>query len=254
MKRLTILLTLAFIVALILPAFAGNAENGNLSGPHWGFNIIGKKIGGISGDDSNGRTIMVPLKNVTSRNGMTCDVDGVEIFEPGNDPVITSTIPSGTRIYFDVCDDCNICDCHNFGITDRDATDGVGRINVPIDALIGVERYINFDIYLRVLGKPYGCMNINAYAYDADINGGLWFYAGSAYISRKPGKSVFVNANDLFDVQYCSSVDCTSGTCVCTSNVVTKSVFDTAFEDYLWNILNDGTKLVQVRIYLNPVQ
>ncbi len=61
------------------------------------------------------------------------------------------------------------------------------------------------------MGKPNTCMNINAYAYD--LQGNLYYYAGSAYISRQKGKSVFVKANDLFDVEFCTSVD-SNGDCV----------------------------------------
>ncbi len=54
-------------------------------------------------------------------------------------------------------------------------------------------------------------MNINAYAYE--LQGNLYYYAGGAYISRQKGQSVFVKANDLFDVEFCTSVD-SNGDCV----------------------------------------
>ena len=88
-------------------------------------------------------------------------------------------------------------------------------------------------------------MNINAYAYDADQ--ALFFWAGSAYISRKTGKSFFIKANELFDVWFCQ-VDTTTQECI-EGTEIELGVFNDVFEEYFWQVLNDGTRNVQVRIY-----
>jgi len=220
--------------------FALESQDGaKLSGPHWGFNIIGHPNNKFSGDSSNGRTIMVPLKNANSSGDLVCNVDGVVIVDD-TAPTYTTSVPTGARIYFTVCDTCT-----NFEISDRDALDGRAEIKVPASLLDPDTKDILFDIYLRVLGKPNTCMNINAYAFDLDQS--LYFWAGSAYISRKTGKSTFVKANDLFDVNYCQ-VDPISNICV-DGTTQELSVFNDVFEEYFWNILNDGTRLVQVRVY-----
>ncbi len=242
MKK-TLSLSLILILALVFTSSVATAgtlpNNGKLKGPHWQFNIIGHPNNNFSGDSSNGRTIMVPLKNTTlGPTSLACQADGVTI-APDTAPTYYESVPTAARIYFEVCSDCT-----TFQIADRDALDGSAKIYVPLSVLDPVTREIKFDIYLRVLGKPNMCMQLDAYAYDA--NQELYFWAGSAYISRKAGKSVFVKANELFDVYYCQ-VD-TTGQCV-TGTTQDLSVFNNVFEDYFWNVLNDGTRNVQVRIY-----
>ncbi len=70
-------------------------------------------------------------------------------------------------------------------------------------------------------------------------------------MNRTKGKQVFINANDLFNVWWCT-VDTTTDTCMGDAQEI--SVFSDAFDSYFWNILNDGVKLVQVRIYPRPIQ
>ena len=209
-------------------AFAGNTATGHAapSGPHWNINIIGHPKGGIGGDDSSGHSIMIPLKNVPPGVQLTCpDENGVVIIDDQGET--GNTEPTGARIYFVAGD--------HFEIIDRDATDGNGaKIMVPVEGEV-----IQFDVYMRVLGKPNTCMNINAYAYDLEQN--LWYQAGTVYVSRKTGKSTFVRANELFTVCIWDSVQ--------QKCVDYRSVFNNLFESYFWSILNDGTRLVQLRLY-----
>jgi len=239
-KTAVLSVALAFVLVLGLgPAFAGNAAGGvKLSGPHFQFNLIGHPNNSFSGDYSNGRSIMVPLRNVESRSELTCPADNVTIVDDQGPPTTSSEIVGGTRLYFTLNPDQTAA---NWEISDRDALDGRAEILVPLSAL-GTNNAINFDIYIRALGKPNTCMNINAYAYDA--GGQLFYYAGSAYISRQKGRSVFVKANNLFDVEFCTEV--VGGVCVGGYEV---SVFADFFEEYFWQILNDGSRNVQVRIY-----
>lgn len=241
MKKIAIISLLVALTLLLCSgaAFALLSKDGTkLSGPHFQFNIIGHPNNNFSGDDSSGRTLMVPLKNATGASELVCDADGVRIVDDIA-PTYTTSVPAGARIAFEVCNDCA-----NFQIADRDALDGKAKILVPASAL-GPNGEIQFNIYLRVLGKPNTCMNINAYAYDQDQL--LYFWAGSAQISRKTGKSVFVKADDLFDVWFCQ-VDPVTNLCI-DGTTAELSVFNDVFEDYFWNVLNDGTRIVQVRVY-----
>ncbi len=216
-------------------AFAGNVGTGNLapSGPHFNINIIGHPQGGIGGDDSSGHSIMIPLKNVRAGVPLTCvDVNGVVLID---DQGQTSTVePTGARIYFVSGD--------HFEIIDRDATDSNGAtIIVPVGApdLITGDKPAMFDLYIRVLGKPNQCMKIDAYAYDSDQT--LWYQTGTLNVSRKTGQSTFIRANELFTICMWDAVQ--------QKCVDYRSVFNNVFDSYFWSILNDGTRLVQLRLY-----
>ena len=238
MKKLTALVLAATLIVGMSGSavFAGNGID--MNGRHYNMNIIGKKKGAVNGDYSNGSSLFIPLVNVKSRGEMVCDVDGALLVDD-TAPTWLSSEPVGTKIYFVAGD--------SFAILDRDGTDGNGaKVQVPVDP---ATKEILFDIYIRVLGKPFGCMNIGAYAYDG--NQELWFWAGSVYLNRTKGKQVFINANDLFDVWWCT-VDPITDTCMDEAQEI--SVFSDLFDSYFWNILNDGVKLVQVRIYPRPIQ
>lgn len=247
-------------------AQAGQGNNG-LSGPHWQFNIIGhpKNTDAISGDNSNGRAIMVPLKNANKAD-LVCPTDKDANFTDDTEPTFTDQEPAGAKIYFEASD--------HFEIIDRDATDTDGaKILIPstdgnnplhdqyecentCPTLTGkaqqlcedmycpeFQKVIAVDVWVRVLGKPSTCMNINGYAYDG--NQELYFWAGRIELARKTGKATWIPVSDIFTVHWCvvDQGECVSG----TEELV--SVFNNVFESYFWDILNDGTRLVQVRLY-----
>ncbi len=228
MRKVILLLALVLVAA---PAVAQQTTgNGALSGPHYQFNLIGSPKG-ISGDTSNGRAIMVPLKNATGPNQIVCEADQY-VLTDDIAPTFTDQAPTGARLYFQPS--------NTFEIVDRDATDGAATIKVPVTG-----DQVTFDIFLRVLGKPHTCMDIDAYAVDLDQ--GLYFWAGSVDVNRKAGKSTFVKVNYLFDVWFCQVDPVTHACTAGTSQEL--SVFNNVFESYFWNILNDGTRIVQVRLY-----
>ena len=209
--------------------------NGAPSGPHWGFNIIGHPNNNFEGDEGNGHAIMVPLHTVPGPDQVTCEEDGDQtVFTDDTEPTWETSEPTGAKIHFIPGDD--------FDIIDRNALDQDGaKIMVPtatLDPNYGPE--ITFDIYIRVLGQPHTCMTIDAYAYDEDQN--VWFWAGGVVMRRQGGQSKFVKVNELFDVFFCQVADCDNTT-------QHLSVFNDVFEDYFWNILNDGVRNVQVRLY-----
>jgi hypothetical protein len=139
---------------------------------------------------------------------------------------------NAARLNFVACDTCT-----DFAITDRNAIDdGNATIQVPASMLAESTRGILFDVYIRVMGKPLQCMEIEGYAYD----GSYYYNSGSVYLSKK-AKTTFVKINDLFDVYYCDP-----GATTCDNEI---SVFADVFDSYFWELYNDGTKVVQVRIY-----
>jgi len=238
MKRTSRILAMLMLLAVVSPAFAGNSSTGNgaPSGAHFQFNIIGHPKG-INGDDSSGRAIMVPLKNATGPNSITCEPQQV-ILTDDLSPTFTNQAPTGARIYFVAGD--------HFEVIDRDATDANGAtIMVPVQNAGTAGATFTYDVFIRVLGKPLTCMDINAFAFDADQS--LWFWAGSVDLNRQKGQSTFVKVNELFNVLFCT-VDTSTGLCA-SGTTQELSVFSNVFDSYFWNILNNGTRNVQVRIY-----
>ena len=132
-SALTLILSVTFATAGTLPG------NGKLKGPHWQFNIIGHPNNNFSGDYSNGRTIMVPLKTANGPTELVCDVDGV-VIQDDIGPTYKTQVIGGVRIYFTVCQDCN-----SFQIADRDALDGRAEILVPA-SLLNPDGTIKFEI------------------------------------------------------------------------------------------------------------
>ena len=273
MKKLIFFVAGVFIASLItVPAIAGKGNNG-LYGKHWQFNIIGhpaKNGNSIGGDNSNGRTIMVPLKNVNGNTPeLICPEDGSN-FANDTEPTVsdpsTNTFvnmePDRARIYFEPSGDPN-----TFEIVDRDAIDdNEARIIIPSYAGdnplydsaacaectnqrcedIFCEQYqeiIAVDVWVRALGKPGTCMNINGWAYDEFQN--LYFWSGRIELARKAGKSTWEPVSDIFSVWWCDNT--TTETCADTE--IELSVFNSVFAEYFWDVLNDGSRNVQVRLY-----
>lgn len=219
-----------------LPANAGPGKpTGKLLG---GFNLIGhpKNVDVLPNDESNGRAVMIPLKNARGPDSITCEAEETVLVDD-TEPTYDDQEPTGAKIHFVAGD--------SFEIIDRDATDRDGaEIQVPTVMQDG-EPVLSVGIWLRVLGKPNTCMDIDAYAYDYDQS--LYFFAGSVDLNRKTGKATWVRVDDLFDVYFCE-VDTTTGMCI-DGTTEELSVFNNVFEDYFWNILNDGTRIVQARLY-----
>jgi hypothetical protein len=273
MKKLFgVCLTVAFLLTLSFgSANAIMVEGKKLTGKHWQFNIIGHP-NSISGDHSGGRALMVPLDNVKSRiDELTCPEDTDARFVDDLEPMYYTMDPAkGVKIFFEASGDPN-----RFEIVDRDATDGEARILIPSDlgdnpmynedACLACEELpsnsdeqdfceakycslkqdvIAVNVVVRVLGKPNTCMNINGYAYD-DFQQ-LYFWSGRIELARKPGKATWVNVDDIFYVNWCEVDDL--GACMQNTNVEL-SVFHDVFSTYFWDVLNDGTRLVQVRLY-----
>jgi hypothetical protein len=249
MKRITLaLLAAAAIGCAAIPAWAGN---GAPSGPHFNVNIIGVKKGAApSGSEtSSGHSIFIPL-NTTKlpRNwdGATCTTpDGTQTdFVDEDGPTFSTQEPDGgTRIYF------HPTTTGSFEITDRDAVDGEAHVTIPVEDT--EEKWVLVDLWVRVLGKPGGCAEISGYAYEDPADGDpneLWWYSGSILMNRTGGKSSFVDATDIFEVDYCN-VDTVEGELQCTGPTQSLSVFNDIFDEYFWEVNNKDTRLIQLRFY-----
>ena len=140
----------------------------------------------------------------------------------------------------------------SFGITDRDALDGEGRISIPIETEFNndgdlIDKEVLVDMYVRVLGKPGGCAELSGYAYEDPANGGLnlielWWYSGSILVNRKAGRSTWVDATDIFETEYCEVEDDGAGGYQCVAgSEETLSVFDDIFSEYFWEVNNYDT-------------
>jgi len=221
-------------------AFAGNMTPGNgaRSGPHWNINIIGHPKG-IGGDYSSGHSVMIPLRNTRETAPLICadlqDVNGVRI-EPTTS-VSYNYEPTNAKIYFVLGD--------HFEILDRDATDDDrAKIMVPVGTTETGGTVVKFAVYIRVLGKPNQCMKINTYFVDeTEPLNTVWVQTGTVSVYRTKGKSTFATANELFTI-----CEYNPETLEC-SNVL--NAFDNAYQNYywLWDILNNGTRLLQMRLY-----
>lgn len=214
-------------------------SNGAPSGFHYSVNLIGVTRSDQlpdGGEGSGGSAIFIPLQTTTAPDSVICtDTSNNQTwFIEDTEAEWVNTKPAGgAKIYF------TPTTTEKFAILDRDATDSDGaEIRVPVSD--DGDRYIELDLYVRVLGKPGGCAEIQGWAEDVQQN--AWFWSGTIALDRKTGKSTFIKATDIFDVHYCDITDC-----IATTQEL--SVFNSLFEDYFWEILNDGTRLVQMRFF-----
>ena len=222
-----------------------------------------------NGSESNGKSIMIPLGespngqlsqeclDAQDNGGVNKDyIDSDLYYEYSN---LLANAPGPARLHWTVCDvDEPGFECPaDFEITDRNALDGDAYISVPSDMLCN-DDYIMFDVWIRVMGKPNQCLQITGWAQDFMDGNYYWFRSGTVYLSKKKG-TTFEKINELFEVVYCSDPsndgppNGNRGTGTgCEVTPETMSVFNGAFQDYFWQFTNQGTKVVQVRLYERP--
>lgn len=261
MKRLVIVLALA---AMATPAFAqggGNKGNGAPKGKFEKFMLVAPGnpnttqtdlTNFLNNDHGNGRAIFIPVKTTNGPKELYCEAaDGTGSFIIGDEANanLGEVEPiDGVKINF--VKDSSLT---SLNIADRDATDGYAEVRVPADWANAT----SVDLYMRVLGKPGGCIGADAFVFD----GSYYFYAGTAVFKRKTGQSSFVNASELTDVYYCpdgSVVDPTTGhnyNCVLpddsTVAAIEYNVFNAVFTEYFWDVNNDGVRVTQVLMRAN---
>lgn len=253
-------------VALTLAATPGFAQGGNTKGngaPKGKFEKFLLVAPGnpktvqddytnfLKNDWGNGRAIFIPVKTTHGPDPLLCDAaDGKGwdiIGDVANDNLYEDYEVQGVKINF-----VKNPALTNMDIVDRDATDGYAEIQVPQDW----ENATSIDLWIRVLGKPGGCISAKAMVYD----GAYYFYAGTATFKRKAGQSSFVDAGELTDVYYCpagytvvpsggNAYDCVNG--LETVDAIEYQVFDSVFTEYFWDVTNDGVRVMQVLMRAN---
>ena len=195
---------------------------------------------------------MVTSKNNKSKHNAFegfCTLDNGTQTEFTDNPTapdnIEAMVPEGkTRIYFEANTD------GKFEILDRIADRDGALISVPVTN--DDNRWITLDLWIRVVGKPNTCAEIDGYAFEqgGNPNGGdLWWYSGSILLDREARKSQFIQATDIFTTSYCTVVDDGVGNLICDDDPQDVSVFNLTFDNYFWQFFNDGTRNIQARFY-----
>jgi hypothetical protein len=229
-RRLTPVAAVAVVLALVavgtLPLINAAGSDNNVGRHAYKINIIGRP-NDWKGSDTNGdsKTLFIGLK--TNAQDVTCeDASG---YSDAGDGTITDAVPANHQtIYFTGTTD------GSFSVLDRDATDGSARIAIPAD-LDG------YDVYIRVLGKPGGCLDANGYAKDTNDTGTYYYYTGHIDANRKTGAPQKTQIDEIFYVW----ID-TDGDGVLDTRT---SVFDAMFDDYFWQVSNNGLRNMQLIFY-----
>lgn len=204
-------------VMLVTPASALGSGGAGIGSHAYMVNIIGRPNDHAgSGDDSSGRSLFIGLK--TDAGTTACEDSSA--FSDAGDDGLADLAPSGRQRIGFVAGD--------FKVLDRDATDGMATISIPADTA-------GYDVYVRVLGKPGGCLDADGYVLNST---GSYFLTGHIDANRKTGTPQKVLVNDIFTVQLDTDGDGVADT--------TASVFDSQFADYFWSIQNNGLRLMQV--------
>ena len=207
----------------------------------------------LKNDGSNGRAIFIPVRTTHAPKEAYCAAaDGTGSFIIGdvaNENLGDVEPIDGVRINF-VKDPL----LSSLDIADRDATDGYAEIRVPASWATAT----SVDLFMRVLGKPGGCIGADAFVYD----GSYYFYAGTAVFKRKAGQSTFVDAGELTDVYYCPggstfqqtgphAYNCVLPDGVTTVPAIEYNVFNALFTEYFWDVNNAGVRVMQVLMRAN---
>ena len=215
------------VVALVPSALAnpkdadGNKIEGQLA---YKINVIGvpENHDSYGAEKGSGRRIFIPL--VTDKNGKNiCDITGDIPDVPYEvDPV---TIKGGVKIL--VTDG-------NFDVIDGSAMDGEAAFSMPAN---------NYDVYIAAKGTPKksdrnACLDLEAYVTDIrDTEGTNLYFIGSVDVDRSKGKPRYININKLFYVD---------------GNPKAQSYLSSPFEDYFWQLYNDGLRNMEIRFYIAP--
>lgn len=262
MKKVLIALA---VLGIAVPAFAqgggGSRGNGAPKGQLEHFLLVApgdprdaqtEWTDFLKNDNSSGRAIFIPVRTTNGPKEAYCAAaDGTGSFilgDTANQNLGDVEPIDGVKLHF--VKDSTI---NSLTIVDRDATDGDAQVNVPASWANAT----SVDLYIRVLGKPGGCIGADAFVSD----GSYYFYAGTVVFKRKAGQSTFVDAGELTDVWYCPdgstvapsgghNYDCVDGDGVVVA-AVELSVFNNVFTEYFWDINNAGVRVAQVLMRAN---
>jgi hypothetical protein len=220
-------------VSLVTPADAGN---GAPSGAHYNLNIIGvdnPKNSTLTGSDRH--TIFVALGSKKPAAPVTTDI----WLTPGD---------------FQVCDGNGFdpaFDCSGNPIG-RGQTGAVFQLpcNTAVTTDFGCEGgtvSASYQVWARALGQPGGSAVITTCAYDDTDTRVCSSETTLNVLSRGNGKQTFQNVTSALTTL--QDVCLNPPDCTIIGDV---SLFNSLFEDYVWQYDNNGLRLAQIRFYLNP--
>jgi hypothetical protein len=233
---LAAILVMAAFLVITPQVMAGNNNNGNNapSGPHWNLNIIGVQ------KDKKGNFQDYDPTTDGYNNPPTAHDNGHRIFVD-----LWSTkngVTTTTKIWLVKGD--------NFQVIDPDGTDGRATLQLKDPFLQddpGEEDYwtVEYQIYVRALGKPGGKANITSGFLDE--LGTQWLSVENVTLERtKNGPPKFSEKTLELTTIY---VDITDDG---VDNPVRYRLFDNELWQYFWDYDNHGLKLCQIRIYEIP--
>ena len=206
MKKIVLFLV---VLALAVPAFAGEKGNGAPSGPHYNLNLIGvpnPKTADMTGD--NGARIFMPL------------------WGKANIKLCNSSDPEGP------------CYGMDFAVLDANGTDNDGAsfaLPEPDPTNSGTSQY---SVFARALGKPGGTAKMTTCATDPVSDE---IVCSMAVLNLDRSHKGFDNVTKyLLYIYYDLDGDGTAERI---------PLFYDSLEEYFWMYDNSGLKLAQLRFY-----
>jgi hypothetical protein len=236
MKKILICVAALAMVAVAVPAMAGNGNNAP-TGPHYNLNIIGvTNPKNVDMTNSNRHTIFVALGS----NGKNKPADTVETdiwLTPGD---------------FQVCDGNGFDPAYDCSGTQIGRGDGAVfqlPCNTAVPTDYGCESGTlseSYSVWGRALGQPGGSAVITTCAYDD---------TGELICSSENTVDVFARGHGKQTFQdVTSELTTLQDVCFDLNTVYTcgdVSLFNSVLEDYFWQYDNTGLRLAQIRFYLN---
>jgi len=222
-------------LAVVLPAYS-QTGNGAPSGAHYNLNIIGVSKGKTANlTNSDRHTIFVALGaknngvstsiNLTQGPFQVCDGNGFDqAYDCNGTPISVNGSNKLGAVFQLPCDTATVG-----GTTTGTCPSGTSEA---------------YSVWARALGGPGGSATITTCAYDN--TGTLVCSTENAVLVRGSGKQMFKDVTtDL------TTLSCTAGTagCPCLTGTCTFEIFDSSFEQFLWDYDNQGLRLAQVRFY-----
>ena len=155
----------------------------------------------------------------------------------------SASITTGGRIFVPLTGSAKILLSEgDFAVLDANGTDGSAAFQLPAPDPDG-DGTTSYCVFARALGKPGGRATVTTCATDP-ATGEELCSADSLVAVRTSGRQKFANVSrELLFIQ--ADID---GDGV-TENV---SLFDPALQDFLWQVDNQGLRLLQLRFYEVP--
>ena len=206
------------------------AGNGAPSGQHYNLSIIGVDNGKTSTmTGSNRHTIFVALgKNETARTNIYLTQGDFQVCD-GNG--------------FDQAYDCSGSPIGNY----QGAVFQLPCDNTTVGSTLtgSCTNGVSYTIWAEALGKPGPGVQatITTCAYDGGV---LVCSTDNKVLSRSKGKPTFTNVTTQL-----TTLTCNAGTlgCPCGAGSCTYEIFDSNFQQFLWQYDNTGLRNAQLRFY-----